>query len=178
MRNLIDWLLSLIRRPEAAPVLSTQISQDCLELIKHFEGCRLTAYRDPVGVLTIGFGDTENVREGMTISADEAEQRLLRRVARDFEPAVLSAIKTSMRQCELDAMVSLAYNIGAAAFRGSTLVRLFNAGDTHGASMQFSRWDKAGGQSLKGLRRRRAAERALFDGKPLDVALKIAEATP
>lgn len=131
----------------------------------------MRAYRDIVGVWTIGYGDTENVTPGLVISLAEADQRLLRRVERDFLPGVLAALTRTPAQCQLDATVSLAYNVGVAAFRGSTLVRMFNDGDTQGAADQFPRWDKAGGQSIKGLRRRRAAERALFLGAGIDQAL-------
>lgn len=81
-------------------------------------------------------------------------------------------------QYQFDAMACLAYNIGAAAFANSTLVRLFNAGDIQLAADQFLRWDKAGGKSVKGLRRRRAAERALYLGETADKAIAIGDKTP
>ncbi|WP_368641785.1 lysozyme [Castellaniella ginsengisoli] len=155
----------------------TTISPDGMALIKHYEGCRLMAYRDAVGIWTIGYGDTQNVQPGLTITQAEADQRLLSRLAAEFVPEVLAAAGAPS-QCQLDAMVSLAYNIGTGAFARSTLVRLFRGGDTAGAAAQFTRWDKAGGVSLRGLRRRRVAERALFDGKPLAVALQIGDSTP
>jgi lysozyme len=154
------------------------ISDDGLTVLKHYEGCRLRAYRDSVGVWTIGYGDTENVTEGLVITQQEAEDRLERRLDRDFEPGVRAAITAPMRQEQFDAMVCLAYNIGVGAFSNSTLVKLFNAGDIQLAADQFLRWDKAGGKSLKGLRRRRAAERALFLGANAAYAIAAGDKTP
>lgn len=154
------------------------ISETGLTVLKHYEGCRLRAYRDAVGVWTIGYGDTENVTEGMVINQQEAEDRLERRLDREFEPGVRAAITAAMRQEQFDAMVCLAYNIGVGAFANSTLVKLFNAGDIQLAADQFLRWDKAGGKSLKGLRRRRAAERALFLGANAAQAIAAGDKTP
>lgn len=174
MKSLIEWIIALFaRRAAAQPAPKAHISEDCLAMIKHWEGCRLTAYLDPADVPTIGYGDTgQRVRLGQTITQAEADARLLERVVREFEPGVLGAIKRSMTQYELDAMVSLAYNIGVGAFSSSTLVRKFNAGDRDGASAQFRVWRKAGGRVLLGLERRRVAEQALFDGVPVDEAIK------
>lgn len=127
---------------------------------------------------TIGYGDTENVTEGLVITQQEAEDRLERRLDRDFEPGVRAAIAAPMRQEQFDAMVCVAYNIGVGAFANSTLVKLFNAGDIQLAADQFLRWDKAGGKSLKGLRRRRAAERALFLGANAAQAIAAGDKTP
>lgn len=131
-----------------------------------------------MGVWTIGYGDTDNVQPGMVITQAEAEQRLRNRLARDFEPSVRQALTQPAAQYQFDAMVCLAYNIGATAFANSTLVRLFNAGDIQLAADQFPRWDKAGGESVKGLRRRRAAERALYLGQSVDKAIAIGDKTP
>jgi lysozyme len=154
------------------------VSETGLTVLKHYEGCKLTAYRDSVGALTIGFGDTQDVTEGMTITLQEAEDRLERRLGRDFEPGVKAAIQVHMKQEQFDAMVCLAYNIGVGAFGKSTLVKQFNAGDVQGAADEFLRWDKAGGKSLKGLRKRRAAERALFLGANAAYAIAAGDKTP
>lgn len=175
---LMAWLESLFRKShpmdEKEPV--DHISQNCVELIKYYEGVRLTAYRDAVGIITIGYGDTgSHISMGDTITLDEAEARLQRRLDGEFVPGVLNAINREPRQCELDAMVSLAYNIGTGAFARSTLVKMYNDGDTAGAAEQFLRWDKAGGVSLLGLRRRRASERLLFLGHSIHDAIEIAK---
>ncbi|KAA0910695.1 lysozyme [Pusillimonas sp. ANT_WB101] len=145
------------------------------KVLKYFEQCRLKAYWDATGkVWTIGWGHTgPDVYEGLVITQARADQLLRDRLAREFVPGVLGAVTCSMAQHELDAMVDLAYNIGVVAFAGSTLVRKFNAGDAAGAADEFPRWNKSGGQVLLGLRRRRAANRALFLGASGDAAIKI-----
>jgi len=159
--RIIEWLLGLFRRPvHAKPV--EHVSKRGLAIIKDFEGCRLTAYQDVVGVWTIGYGETKDVYPGMTITQDQAEAMLRTRIAQDFEPGVLVALSRQPTQQQFDAMVSLAYNIGTGAFGKSTLVRKFNAGDMQGAADQFLVWNRAGGKVVSGLVRRREAERALF----------------
>ncbi|MFT3967097.1 MAG: lysozyme [Sphingobium sp.] len=132
-----------------------------LLIIKQFEGLRLTAYLCPAKVWTIGYGSTgEKVRQGMTITATQAEA-LLREDLDRFERAV-SVAAPNATQNQFDAMVSLAFNIGIANFNSSTLLRKHRAGDHSGAQAEFARWNKAGGQVLAGLTRRRAAEAALY----------------
>ena len=80
-----------------------------------------------------------------------------------FEHAVDQAVKVSIDQNQFDALVSLTYNIGAGAFRNSTLLKKLNVGDYHGASAQFDVWNKASGRVLQGLVNRRSVERTLFD---------------
>lgn len=147
-------------------------------VLKYFEQCRLKAYWDATGkVWTIGWGHTgPDVHEGLTITQAQADQLLRMRLATEFVPCVLMAVKRSMKQCELDAMADFAYNIGAPAFEGSTLVRKFNAGDIPGAADEFLRWNRSGGEVLLGLRRRRAANRALFLGASGAEAIKIGAA--
>ncbi len=157
--------------------LVNNVGPDGRELLEHYEGLRLTAYQDSVGVWTIGYGDTENVHEGMTITQAEADERLNGRLSRDFVPGVLAVLKRESSQSQFDAMVCFAYNVGIGALTSSTLLRLFNSGDIAGAADQFPRWDKAGGQSLKGLRKRRAAERALFLGADVENAIAVGDET-
>lgn len=130
------------------------------------EGNVLTAYRDSVGIWTIGVGHTAAAgspapRAGMKITAAESDAILSRDLAK-FEAAVNNAVRVPLNQNEFDALVSLAFNIGGGAFAGSTLVKKLNAGDRAGAANQFNVWVKAGGKTLKGLVTRRAAERAQF----------------
>lgn len=138
-------------------------SQRGLSVIKSFEGLRLQAYQDSVGVWTIGYGTTRGVKAGMKISKDQAERMLLNDVAR-FEPEVERLITAPLNQDQWDALISFTYNLGAANLESSTLRRLLNAGDYAAAAEQFTRWNKAGGQVLAGLTRRRVAERDLFLG--------------
>lgn len=184
--SLIRGLLALFLRPkeveQATPELEkaapTGMSPDGLAILQYFESCRLEAYWDADGkVWTIGWGDTgPDVLKGLRITQAEADQRLQRRLAREFVPGVLKALTRPATQAQLDAMVDLAYNIGVSAFQGSALVRLFNAGDQASASEQFLRWNKSGSKVLLGLRRRRAADRARFLGTTGAEAIKIGAA--
>lgn len=136
-------------------------SQRGLSLIKSFEGLRLQAYQDSVGVWTIGYGATRGVKSGMSISKEQAERMLLNDVQR-FEAEVQRLITAPLNQNQWDALMSFTYNLGAGNLESSTLRRLLNCGDYSGAAEQFPRWNKAGGKVLAGLTRRREAERALF----------------
>lgn len=189
MNKLIEFitgLLALFFRPqkeeqatlEPEKASPTGMSPDGLAILQYFESCRLEAYWDADGkVWTIGWGDTgPDVVEGLRITQAEADERLRRRLAREFVPGVLAALTRSVNQAQLDAMVDLAYNIGVSAFQGSTLLRLFNAGDQVGAAEQFLRWNKSGGKVLLGLRRRRAADRARFNGASGAEAIKVGAA--
>jgi len=152
------------------------ISSNGIAVIKHYEGCRLLAYKDPGGVWTIGWGHTgPDVVPGMVITQNQADQWLQIRLSTEFVPGVLAAITEPVNQHQFDACVSLSYNIGVSAFAGSTLVRLLNAGEVAGAANEFPRWHLDNGKSLKGLRRRRAAERELFLGADAEAAIAIGD---
>lgn len=130
------------------------------------EGNRLTAYRCPAGVLTIGVGHTTSagppaVTPGMRITAQESDEILANDLA-TFERVVNNAVKAPLMQNQFDALVSLAFNIGGGAFARSTLVKRLNERDYRGAADQFLVWNKGGGKVLKGLVTRRASERAQF----------------
>ena len=131
-------------------------------LTESFEGLRLSAYYDLRGVLTIGYGHTgPDVTPGMQITAAQAEGLLIQ----DTQWAahcVNTAIDVALTQGEFDALVDFVINVGCAAFCGSTLRRLLNAGDYHGAMLQFLNWDWAGGKVVAGLLRRREAETQEF----------------
>jgi lysozyme len=143
--------------------MARKINAAGLELVKSFEGLRLDAYRCAAGVLTIGWGSTgPHVKEGMTISLEEAETLLKTDLAR-FErgvEAMTEGVATSDDQ--FSAMVSLAFNIGLGAFLGSTVLKRHKLGNHTGAANAFLMWTKAKGQTLKGLVRRREAERKLY----------------
>lgn len=143
-----------------------QTSDKGIALIKQFEGCKLTAYQDSVGVWTIGYGwtkpvDGKPIRAGMTIKQETAE-RLLKTGLVSYESDVSRLVKVGLTQGQFDALVSFTYNLGARSLSTSTLLRKLNAGDYAGAANEFQRWNKAGGKVLTGLTRRREAERALF----------------
>ncbi|MBH8916633.1 lysozyme [Pseudomonas aeruginosa] len=136
-------------------------SQRGIDLIKSFEGLRLSAYQDSVGVWTIGYGTTRGVTPYMTITVEQAERMLANDIQR-FEPELDKLVKVPLNQNQWDALMSFVYNLGSANLASSTLLKLLNKGDYRGAADQFPRWVNAGGKRLEGLVKRRTAERALF----------------
>ncbi|MCH7393762.1 lysozyme [Acinetobacter dispersus] len=137
-----------------------------INLITSFEDIVLNAYDDGVGIWTIGFGTTVypngvKVKKGDVCTAEQAKAFFTYDLKR-FEAAVNGAVKVPLTQNQFDALVSLTYNIGETAFKKSTLLAKLNKGDFTGAADQFKVWNIGGGKVLKGLVRRRAAERALF----------------
>lgn len=137
------------------------ISKEGLKLLKQFEGCKLVAYRDVGGVLTIGYGHTRGVYPNQVVTLEVAEKMLVDDVW-FFEHAVKDLVTVSLSQPQFDALVSFSYNLGAQALEDSTLLRKLNAGDYLGAADELLRWNRAGGKVVNGLVRRREAERALF----------------
>jgi len=143
-------------------------------LIERFEGLRLVAYQDVVGVWTIGYGCTgPNIHRGMTITKAQADQMLSDRLANEFEPGVVEAIAgTPTTQNQFDAMCCLEFNIGVgrplahklgpAGFLGSSVARFHRLRNYAAAADAFLLWNKAGGRVLPALSQRRAVERALY----------------
>ena len=144
-----------------------RIGQAGLDLIKQYEGCRLAAYRCAAGVWTIGYGHTAGVHSGMTITQAQADAYLQQDVAK-FEKYVNNPayvpIMEQLNQNQFDALVSFAFNLGAGNLRklckGRTAAQIAQA---------MTQYCKANGKVLAGLRRRRAAEQALFN-KPVSAA--------
>lgn len=137
-----------------------------VDLICDFEGKRLVAYDDGVGIWTIGFGTTIypngiRVKKGDTCTEAQAKA-YMQNDLKKFEYAVNDAVNIPLNQNQFDALVSLTYNIGAAAFSKSTLVKKLNAGDISGAADQFDVWINAGGKRMQGLVNRRSKEKLLF----------------
>ena len=154
-------------------------SPEGIALMHHYEQCRLEAYPDP-GTggepITIGFGDTGGWKLGDRITRERADALFAERLAREFEPGVLGALTREPEQCQFDAFVSLAYNIGVGSFEESSALRKFNEGDLIGAQRAITLWNKAGGRVMKGLQRRREAERLVFNGVLAADAVRLAEA--
>jgi|DEB0MinimDraft_10_1074344.scaffolds.fasta_scaffold45749_3 lysozyme len=148
-----------------------EISGAALELIKEFEGLRLNAYRDPVGIVTIGYGYTNGagygpgVQMGDTWTAQQAEDMLREGVMR-FANNIQRHFTIKPNPDQFGAFVSLAYNIGWQSFIKSTALKRWNAGDAKGAAEAVTWWNKAGGKVLRGLTRRREAEAALILAEP------------
>ena len=140
------------------------IGQKGIELIKHFEGCELEAYKCPAGVWTIGYGHIKGVSEGMSITQEQAEQMLLDEL-KEYENYINELVVVDLSQNQFDALVSWVYNLGPANLSASTMLKVLNSGEYEDVPAQMKRWNKAGGKVLEGLIRRREAEACLFKGK-------------
>jgi lysozyme len=140
-----------------------KINQEGLELIKSFEGLELKAYKDIVGVWTIGYGHTgSDVHEGLIITKEQAEELLKSDLSR-FEKGVETACSgLVLTDNQFAALVSFSYNLGLGNFNSSTLLKKLKSKDMIGASNEFQKWNKAGGKVVAGLTRRRLAEQDLF----------------
>lgn len=144
-------------------MLNMQYSKSGLQLTENFEGCKLVAYPDQVGVWTIGYGHTRGVYPGMTCTQAQAEQWLLEDVAFCVND-VNTHVTVALTQGEFDALVDFCFNLGCQSLNGSTLLHLLNAGNYDGAAQEFEKWDHAGGKIVAGLLRRRLAEKQEFQG--------------
>jgi lysozyme len=146
--------------------MNMKMTEEGLALIRRFEGFRSQAYRDAVGVWTIGYGHTAmagppTVTAGQRISADEAVALLARDVQR-LADGVAAVVRQPLSDQQFSALVSFAYNVGLGNFRKSSVLKAVNAGDFAAVPRRLNLWVKAGGRTLPGLVKRRAAEGALF----------------
>jgi len=140
------------------------ISEEGLALLKKFEGCELKAYQDSVGVWTIGYGHTKEVKEGDQINKDEAEHLLAEEMP-EYEGYINDMVEVPLNQNQFDSLVCWVYNLGPTNLRNSTLLTVLNQERYDDVPREIKRWNKAGGEVLKGLIRRRKAEALLFEGK-------------
>ena len=140
------------------------ISQEGISLIKKFEGCELKAYKCAAGVWTIGYGHTKDVKEGNSITKEEAESMLVHEL-QEYCSDVDIAVKVDLKQNEFDSLVSWTYNLGPTNLNSSTMLRVLNEGKHDEVPAQMKRWNKASGQVKEGLVRRREAEALMFEGK-------------
>ncbi|WP_455473942.1 lysozyme [Bartonella sp. B30(2025)] len=143
-----------------------KISKEGLALIKKWEGLRLQAYKDAVGLWTIGYGHTAQagkpfVQEGMQITEKQAEI-LLQKDLEKFEETVERTVNQSLTDEQFAALVSFCYNVGIKAFCNSTLLKKLNGGDYESVPAELQKWTKAGGKRLQGLVYRRVAEASLW----------------
>lgn len=137
-------------------------------LIKKYEGRRLDAYQDSVGVWTIGYGHTNAagpppVRPGDRISEIEAAE-ILRKDLKKYEKYVEELVTVPLKQNQFDALVSFCFNVGPGNLKKSTLLRKLNAGNYDEVPREFTKWTLAGGKELPGLVKRRRAEAEMFRG--------------
>lgn len=140
------------------------MSDNGVNLLKSFEGCRLGAYYDSANVLTIGWGHTgPEVVYGLTITQDQADA-LLQTDIQGHAGCVNTLVTVPINQDQFDALADFVYNEGRGHFLMSTLLKTINANNFTTAANEFLKWDIAGGQVSAGLLRRRQAERELFLG--------------
>ena len=136
-------------------------SQNAYDIIKKYEGLRLEAYRCPAGVLTIGYGHTKGVTEGMKISSEQADIYLVTDIT--GAERYLDSLALSLNQNQFDALVSLIFNIGSGNFSRSTLLCKLKVNPLDPTiGDEFMRWVYAGGRILRGLQKRRADEVRLY----------------
>jgi len=132
-------------------------------MIRGFEGYRSSVYIDSAGARTIGYGHLIAKNEDFSrgISRHQASALMFAEIKR-ADRFISKFVSVKISRFQRDALVSLVYNIGRSAFRGSTLLKKLNRGDHHGAAEQFLVWDRAGGRAVLGLKIRRAKEMAVF----------------
>jgi lysozyme len=140
------------------------ISKEGIDLIKHFEGCRLEAYEDAVGVPTIAYGRIKDVKMGDSCTQAQAEAWLDEEL-HEYEGYINDAVTVALTQNQFDSLVSWVYNLGPSNLKSSTMLKVLNKEQYADVPEQIQRWNKAGGKVLEGLTKRRNAEALLFEGK-------------
>ncbi|QBO35708.1 LysM peptidoglycan-binding domain-containing protein [Periweissella cryptocerci] len=138
-----------------------KLSANGRKLLQQFEGLRLQAYQDSVGVWTIGYGHTQGVKRGMIITPAQANAYLDADV-KTHAAGIYQYIRVKLNQNQFDALVSFHFNLGPHILKGTWLLDYLNQGKWTAASAQMLRFNRAGGVVLLGLKRRREAEVALF----------------
>ena len=138
-----------------------------LDIITSFEGFSSESYQCPAGVWTIGYGSTR-CPDGSRVTQDTAaftEAEALEWVRHELahtEYDVARLVRVPLTENQFGALVSFTYNVGSGNLKASTLRQKLNRGDFEGASLEFPKWRRAGGKILRGLVRRREAEKQLF----------------
>lgn len=144
-----------------------RINEQGINILHHFEGCRLEAYKCPAGVWTIGWGNTfyengEKVKAGEKITQQRADELFLF-ILNNFSNQVRASLKQPIGTNRFNALLSFAYNVGIGNLRRSTLLKKVNINPTDETIRdEFMKWTRAGGKVLNGLIRRRKAEADLY----------------
>lgn len=134
-----------------------------IKLIKESEGCKLTSYKCPAGIWTIGYGQTKGIKEGMTWTQNQADEDLVKTALEVLNRAIkYSPILASVNMEKQAAIADFIYNLGVGNYATSTLKKKVDVGDWVSAASEIKRWDKAAGKVLKGLTVRREKEAALL----------------
>ena len=140
-----------------------RISQKGIELIKNFEGCKLAAYKDSVGIPSIGYGHIKGVKMGMKITQAQADKYLAEDLA--VAEKCLNSLGVTLKQNQFDALCSFIFNLGVGNFNSSTMKKYIVAKCSDiDVTDQMVKWCNAGGRPLLGLRKRRTAEANMYLG--------------
>ena len=139
-------------------------SAEGVALIKKFEGCKLQSYLCSADVWTLGFGHTRGVKDGDSCTQEQAEQTLVDDLF-EFEKYVHKHVNVALDQNQFDALVAWTFNLGPTNLRESTLLKRVNEERFSDVPTEIRRWNRAGGEVVQGLVRRRAAEALLWEGK-------------
>jgi lysozyme len=159
----MQFLISVAKKQKYGETINMITSEEGKSLLKKFEGCELEAYQCSANVWTIGYGHTADVKEGDAINQDEAEQLLIEDLV-EFEGYVNNAVTVPLKQNQFDALVCWTYNLGVGNLNSSTMLKVLNKGEYDKVPSEMARWNKANGEVLAGLERRRKAEGLLFQG--------------
>jgi len=145
-----------------------QVSDNGVDLIKHFEGFSATAYLCPANVPTIGYGHTKGVTRadvGVKFVTEDTATKMLADDLAEVSKQVEAAVTVPLNQDQFDALCSFTYNLGARSLRTSTLLSRLNAGAYEAVPDQLLRWTHGGGKVLQGLVNRRTAEAKLWNSE-------------
>lgn len=159
-----------------------------IELIKKFEGFKGNAYRCPAGVLTIGYGFTSDVKEGDTMTREQADKRLVSELGY-FERVIEKHVKVQLSQNQFDALVSFVFNIGEGSSKRDGFVRTkrgkpskvltaINEKRFQDVPSLMLQWNKVSGNPMAGLTRRRQAEGVLFSETVIETPMPQAVDSP
>jgi lysozyme len=134
-----------------------------IKLIKDSEGCKLTSYKCPAGIWTLGYGQTQNIKQGMTWTQQQADEDVAKTALAVLNQAVkVSPILATVNIEKLAAIADFIYNLGVGNYAKSTLKKQVDAGNWMAASSEIKKWNKAAGKELKGLTVRRGKEAVLL----------------
>ena len=143
-----------------------KLSDNGYNFISSMEGVRTKAYKDSVGIWTVGIGfitvDGQKVNENTTLTTEQIKIQFTKQIA-TYENAVNNSVTSQINQNQFDALVSFTFNLGTGSLKSSTLLKKVNVNPADPSiTTEFSKWNKAGGRVIDGLTKRRAAEAKLY----------------
>ena len=143
-----------------------KLSDNGYNFISSMEGVRTKAYKDSVGIWTVGIGfitvDGQKVNENTTLTTEQIKIQFTKQIA-TYENAVNNSVTSQINQNQFDALVSFTFNLGTGSLKSSTLLKKVNVNPADPSiTTEFSKWNKASGRVIDGLTKRRAAEAKLY----------------